>query len=93
VFGGRPVAVMGATPGQGATSLAQGAWLPVLRTLGTMPWFGARLGIPGAAKVFDDQGGMIDDAVRARLELFVKGFVEFTKTVAGRKPSREPAHR
>src|SRR5215211_3945324 len=41
VFGGRPVAVMGATPGPGGTILAQAAWLPVLRTLGTLPWFGA----------------------------------------------------
>jgi chromate reductase, NAD(P)H dehydrogenase (quinone) len=43
VFGGRPVAVIGATLGQGGTTLAQTAWLPVLRTLGTLPWFGGRL--------------------------------------------------
>src|SRR5262245_55206559 len=35
VFGGRPVGLMGATPGAGGTILAQAAWLPVLRTLGT----------------------------------------------------------
>src|SRR5262245_29129424 len=29
VFGGRPVALMGATPGRGGTILAQNAWLPV----------------------------------------------------------------
>ena len=43
VFGGRPVAVIGATPGPAGTSLAQAAWLPVLRTLGTAPWFGGRI--------------------------------------------------
>ena len=42
VFGNRPIALMGATPGRGGTILAQAAWLPVLRTLGTRPWFGPR---------------------------------------------------
>ena len=35
VFGGKPVAVMGASPGGFGTILSQNAWLPVLRTLGT----------------------------------------------------------
>ena len=43
VFGGRPFAVIGASPGGFGTILAQNAWLPVLRTLGTKPWFGGRL--------------------------------------------------
>jgi len=34
---------MGASPGGFGTILAQAAWLPVLRTLGTRPWFGGRL--------------------------------------------------
>src|SRR5580700_8801598 len=34
VFGGRPFAVMGASPGGFGTILSQVAWLPVLRTLG-----------------------------------------------------------
>jgi hypothetical protein len=34
VFGNRPVALMGATPGLGGTLLAQTAWLPVLRLSG-----------------------------------------------------------
>jgi NAD(P)H-dependent FMN reductase len=93
VFGGRPVAVIGATSGQGGTSLAQAAWLPVLRTLGTMPWFGGRLTVPNAAKVFDDHGRIIDDAIRSRLDAFVKGFIEFARQVAGGHPSHEPAHR
>jgi NAD(P)H-dependent FMN reductase len=37
VFGDRPVALMGATPGMGGTILGQNAWLPVLRTLGMRP--------------------------------------------------------
>jgi chromate reductase, NAD(P)H dehydrogenase (quinone) len=34
VFGGKPVALMGASPGGFGTILSQSAWLPVLRTLG-----------------------------------------------------------
>jgi len=77
VFKGRPFAIMGATPGQGGTLLSQAAWLPILRTLGTLPYFEGRLGVSGAAKVFDKDGHLVDDAIRARLETFVKGFVEF----------------
>jgi chromate reductase, NAD(P)H dehydrogenase (quinone) len=77
VFGGRPVAIMGATPGQGGTSLAQAAWLPVLRTLGTTPWFGGRMLVSSAGNVFDDQGKLKDAKVRSQLEAFVKGFSEF----------------
>jgi chromate reductase len=78
VFNGRPVAIMGATPGLGGTRLSQAAWLPVLRTLGTAPWFGGTLLVANAAKVFDADGRLEDDAIRARLEAFMKGFVEFT---------------
>ena len=78
VFNGRPIALMGATPGLGGTRLSQAAWLPVLRTLGTTPWFGGTLLVASAAKVFDAEGRLTDDAIRARLEAFMKGFVEFT---------------
>jgi NAD(P)H-dependent FMN reductase len=77
VFGGKPVAIMGATPGRGATILAQNAWLPVLRTLGTQPWFGPRVQIPGAAKVFDAPGHLIDEEIRAIVKRFLDGFAEF----------------
>ena len=33
VFGGRPTAILGASPGGFGTILSQNAWLPVLRTL------------------------------------------------------------
>ncbi len=38
VFGDKPVALCGASPGGFGTILSQDAWLPVLRTLGTRPW-------------------------------------------------------
>ena len=85
VFGSRPVGVIGATPGPGATILAQTAWLPVLRTLGTLPWFGPRVAVSNAAKVFDEQGKLQDPAVRTQLEKFVAGFAEFvSRASAGR---------
>jgi NAD(P)H-dependent FMN reductase len=79
VFRGRPVALMGATPGKGGTILAQNAWLPVLRTLGTQPWFGPRLTVSGANKAFDEQRQLIDDDVRTQLQRFMAGFAEFVR--------------
>ena len=77
VFRDRPAAIIGATPGQGGTALAQAAWLPVLRTLGTVPYFGGRLGVSNAAKVFDDDGHITDEAIRTRLQTFVNGYAAF----------------
>ena len=77
VFGGRPVAIIGATPGPGGTALSQAAWLPVLRTLGTRPWFEGRVLISAAAKVFDSDGGVSDQATRDRVRTFVAGFAAF----------------
>jgi NAD(P)H-dependent FMN reductase len=84
VFGGRPVAVIGASPGGFGTILAQDAWLPVLRTLGTRPWFGGRLLVSRAHKVFNEHGELIDEAVRTQLRDFVRGFALFVqKTNSG----------
>jgi chromate reductase, NAD(P)H dehydrogenase (quinone) len=77
VYGGKPVGVIGATPGQGGTGLAQLAWLPVLRTLGTLPYFGARVLASGAAKIFDDSGALTDATVRGQLTKYMAGFAEF----------------
>jgi chromate reductase len=77
IFRARPVAIMGATPGPGGTALSQAAWLPVLRTLGTRPYFEGRAMISGAAKIFDANGRVADDATRERIGRFVAGFVSF----------------
>jgi NAD(P)H-dependent FMN reductase len=83
VFGNRPVVVMGATPGQNGTLLAQAAWLPVLRTLGTAYWSGGRLVVSGAGKLFDADGRLADEPTRARLKTFVEGFAAFVAARAG----------
>jgi len=77
VYGGKPIGVIGATPGAGGTGMAQAAWLPVLRTLGTVPFFGARMLVSGAAKVFDETGQLTDPIVRGQLEKYMTGFAQF----------------
>lgn len=75
IFGDRPVAVLGASPGGFGTILAQNAWLSVLRTLGTRPWFGGRLMVSRAGQVFSDTGEMVDEKMKAQLRAFLEGFV------------------
>ena len=82
VFGDRPVAVMGASPGGFGTILAQDAWLPVLRTLGMRPWWGAKLLVSRAGAAFDADGRLVDDKVRAQLAAFVDGFARFAQRQA-----------
>jgi chromate reductase, NAD(P)H dehydrogenase (quinone) len=79
VFAGKPVAVMGASPGRFGTVLAQSAWLPVLRTLGTTPWFGGRLALSQANNAFDESGAIKDPAMQEQLRHFLRGFVDFVK--------------
>jgi chromate reductase len=79
VFGDRPVALMGATPGAGGTRLAQIAWLPILRTLGMRLWSGKQLYVTGAAQVFDAEGRLVDEQIRRRLTDFMAGFAGFVE--------------
>ena len=78
VFGSLPVALMGATPGRGGTTLSQNAWLPILRLLGTRPWFGGSLYVMSATPLFQNDT-LHDDDTRARLTKFVTGFAEYVK--------------
>jgi len=80
VFGDRPVALMGATPGPTGTILAQAAWLQVLRTLGTRPWCGPRMMVSRADGVFDGDGRLTDEALRRRLKAFLEGFSRFIRS-------------
>jgi NAD(P)H-dependent FMN reductase len=77
VFRGRPVALMGASPGRFGTTLSQAAWLPVLRTLGTRPWFDERLLVFEARKMFDEAGKLVDPHTRERMVKFVEGYSAF----------------
>ena len=77
VFGGRKVALIGASPGGFGTILSQNAWLPVLRTLGTDLWTPGRLMVSRAGNVFAADGTLSDDKVREQLRSYLQGFVAF----------------
>jgi len=77
VFGGKPVALIGASPGGFGTILSQDAWLPVLRTLRVEFWSAGRLMVSRARNVFDADGTLADAAVRQQLGAFMQGFAAF----------------
>jgi NAD(P)H-dependent FMN reductase len=87
VFGGRPVAVIGASLGGFGTILSQNAWLSVLRTLGTDLYAGGRLMVSHAATVFDANGQITSEPVRQQLQTFMAGFVEFVQARERPRPS------
>ena len=79
VFSDKPFAIAGASPGNFGTVLSQEAWLPVMRTLRTRPWFGTKLMVSKASSVFDGDGRIVDEATDKRLRDFVEGFVAFVR--------------
>ncbi|HVN85270.1 MAG TPA: NADPH-dependent FMN reductase [Candidatus Binatia bacterium] len=85
VFGGKPLGLMGATIGPSGTALAHAAWLPVLRALGTQTWFGPRMYLSNAAKAFDADGRLVDEAIRTALAKYLNGFAEFIARVGRTK--------
>jgi len=88
VFGGRPVALVGASPGGFGTILSQNAWLPILRTLGAELWTGGRLLVSRAPSVFDQNGALVDAKLGEQLRDYLRGFVEFVgKRRAGTPPA------
>lgn len=82
VFAGRPFALIGTSPGPFGTVQSQTAWLPVLRTLGTHPWFGGRLAVARAGNVFDEEGTLKDAAIAEQLKQFLAGYVGFVRRSA-----------
>jgi len=69
--------MIGASPGRFGTLLSQNAWLPVLKTLGTRPWFGQSLYLGGAHRLFDASGNLTDEESRKRVQGYVVGFAEY----------------
>jgi chromate reductase, NAD(P)H dehydrogenase (quinone) len=85
VFGGRLVAIMGASPGIYGTVQSQTAWLPVMRTLRMQPWFGGRLAVGHASAALDEAGVLKDDQLRTQLRDFLQGFVQFVSALRSPK--------
>jgi len=80
VFGGKPVALIGASPGGFGTILSQNAWLPVLRTLGAHLWSEGRMLVSRAPSVFAADGTLADAKTRDALRKFLAGFVAFVES-------------
>jgi NAD(P)H-dependent FMN reductase len=80
VFTGKPVALIGASPGGFGTLLAQDAWLSVLRTLETRPWFGGRLLVSRAAGAFNADHQLADEGTKKKLREFLAGFVGYVQS-------------
>ena len=77
VFGDRPFALIGASPGGFGTILSQNHWLPVLKTLGVRLWAGQKLLVSRAGGVFDADSALVDAKVREQLAGFVQGFAAY----------------
>lgn len=73
LFGGRPVALIGASAGGFGTVLSQAAWLPVLHTLGADHWSGRKLLVSRAGQAFAE-GALVDEKFRQQLAVFVQAF-------------------
>ena len=82
VFGGKPVGLIGASPGGFGTILGQNAWLPVLRTLGARLWSQGRLMVPRAQAAFAPDGSLADPKIRASLAAYLQGFAGFVRSRA-----------
>jgi chromate reductase, NAD(P)H dehydrogenase (quinone) len=79
VFGSKPVAVIGASPGGFGTILSQNAWLPVLRTLRADFWAGGRLMVSRAQAVFNQDGTFADQRIEEQLRKYLEGFTAYVR--------------
>lgn len=77
VFAGKPMAVIGASPGGFGTVMSQAAWLPVLKSLSVSQWSGGSLLLSRAHQAFDADGKLADEATAKRLTDFISGFALF----------------
>ncbi|TQM92654.1 NADPH-dependent FMN reductase [Roseinatronobacter monicus] len=76
MWAGKPVALIGASPGGFGTIMAQNHWLPVLRTLKADFWAEGRLMVSRAGDLFDEDGNLTDTDSRERLAAFMDGFAK-----------------
>lgn len=62
---GKPVAVMGTSPGMGGTLRVQVVMRPVLAGMGMVQMVGADVAVPSAGTAFDAEGNLVDERARA----------------------------
>ncbi len=75
VLMGKPLALVGASPGSVGTALAQASALPMIRALGLQLWAGQRLALTQAHTLFDAQGQLQDAATRDQLQSYMAAWV------------------
>lgn len=80
VFGNKPFAIVGASPGNFGTLLSQNAWLSVLHTLGCRTFSEKRLMVSRAHTLFDTDGNLTDEATAKRLGDLLAAFAKFADT-------------
>jgi chromate reductase, NAD(P)H dehydrogenase (quinone) len=79
VWGSRPVGIIGASSGSGATRMAQAAWLPVFRRLKAQPFLGMEIRLREAGRLFDGDGVLVDDRTRGDLAAYLARFTDFAR--------------
>lgn len=77
VFGGKPVGIMGASPGRFGAILGQDSWLSVMHILGAQVWGGERLRAANAAQIFDENGLLTDLRTVEEIRKYAHEFVQF----------------
>ena len=82
VFGERPFALMGASPGGFGTIQSQDAWLPVLRRLGAHLWIDGQMMASRAHTLFDEAGRLTDARTQEKLRGYMDGFSTFLRNRA-----------
>ncbi len=83
IFSGKPIGLMGATPGRLGTLSAQGMWLPTFRGLGLNPFLEKSLMVGGASKLFDEDLKLTDEASQKRLQGFIEAYLAFARKMVG----------
>ncbi|HEY1091074.1 MAG TPA: NAD(P)H-dependent oxidoreductase, partial [Burkholderiaceae bacterium] len=80
-FGGKPVAVMGATPGGAGTLIAQDHLLTVLRAFQVQPWWGGRITLSRVDSLLDADGHVLDAKLNEQLRSFMAGFAAYIEQI------------
>ncbi len=84
IFGGKPVGIMGASPGRFGAILGQDSWLSVLHILGMQVWGGKRMRVANAAQLFDESGALVDRRTEEEIRKYAHEFVQFACSPMGR---------
>lgn len=81
---GKPVAIMGATPGRWGTRLAQAALRQTLAATGAVVMPAPMLFIAGADSLFGPHGDLGDTATLTSLRAFMNGFADWLDQITAR---------